>query len=84
MDVFSFDMLCFWLLFAAGFISNLPFHPNRILESSQMATFELCEPEKNLLQLWKRDQTLVKWVCWLVHEDDHVNSSIKSCLITCF
>ena len=75
MDIFSFGMVFFWLPFAAGSLGNLPPPPNTVLESGQTITFNTCEPEKNLLQLWKRDYRLVEWVSWIVYENVHLNSS---------
>ena len=84
MDVFSFGMLCFWLLFAVGSLSNLPLHPGTIPESGQLVTFDPCKPEKNLLQLWKRNNKLVDWICWLVCEDVHNDDNTKKRLIRFF
>ena len=60
MNIFSFAILCFWLFLAAKSSDSLPLPPNTILESGQLATFEAWKPEKNLLQLWKRENKLVE------------------------
>lgn len=84
MDVYSFGMLCFWLIFKAGSSVDLPIPPDTILESGQFMSFEQHKPDKNLLQLWKRDNKLVEWVCWLVREDGQFDSSTKNRLVSFF
>ena len=84
MDMYSFGMLVFWLLYEAGSPGNLPLPSNAVLDSGQLATFAACQPEKNLIQLWKRDNRLVKWVCWLVLEDGELDSSIADRLVSFF
>lgn len=86
MDVYSFGMLCFWLIFKAGSSVDLPLPPDTILESGQFMSFEQNQPEKNLIQLWKRDNKLVEWVCWLVvvREDGEFDSSTKNRLVSFF
>ena len=84
MDVYSFGLLCFWLLFKAGSSGDLPLPPNTILQSGQLVSFERDEPENNLLQLWKSDNRLVKWLCWLVQGNDHFDSNTKNHLVSFF
>ena len=84
MDTFSFGLLCFWLIFKAGSSSDLPLPPSMVLENGQFVSFEKDQPEKNLLQLWRRDDKLVEWVCWLVYEDPHLGNSTKDRLIPFF
>jgi serine/threonine protein kinase len=84
MDVYSFGLLCFWLVFAAGSSVDLPLHLDTILESGQFVSFKQDKPEKNLLQLWRRDDRLVEWVCWLVSEEGHFDDKLKDRLISFF
>lgn len=84
MDIYSFGMLCFWLLFEAGSPSNLPLPSNMTQEISQYISFERNEPERNLLQLWRKDYRLVDWICWLVRENSHLENSVKDRLIPFF
>lgn len=86
MDIYSFALLCTWLLFEAGSFSGLLLPPDTILETGQTISFEPHQSEKNLLQLWKMDSDdkLAKWISWLVREDGRLNSSIKDNLIRFF
>lgn len=83
-DVYSFGLLCFWLLFQAGSSDHLPLPSDTILKSGQLVSFERDEPENNLLQVWKGDNRLVKWLCWMIQENDYFDSSTKNNLISFF
>ncbi len=52
--------------------------PDTILKSGQLVSFERDEPKNNLLQVWKGDNRLVKWFCWLVQGNDHFDSSTEN------
>ena len=78
MDVYSFGLLCFWLVFQAGSSGNLRLPPDTILKSGQFFSFERDEPENNLLQVWKGNDRLINWLCWLIEEDDRFDSVAKS------
>ena len=86
MDVYSFALLCTWLLFEAGSTNGLLPPPDTNLETGQTVRFETRQSEKNLLQLWKRDRDdkLAKWISWLVREDVRLNGRIKDNLIQFF
>lgn len=86
MDVYSFALLCTWLLFEAGSSGGLLLPPDTKLETGQSISFEPRQSEKNLLELWKRDSRnkLVEWISWLVREDKRLNSSMKDNLIRFF
>ena len=86
MDVYSFALLCTWLLFEAGSCRGLLLPPDTNLETGQVVTFEPRQSEQNILQLWKRDsdEKLVKWISWLVREDERLNSNLKDNLIRFF
>ena len=79
MDVYSFALLCTWLLFEAGCSGGLSLPPDTNLETGQALSFEPLQSEKNLLQIWKRDSNdkLVKWISWLVREDERLNTRMK-------
>ena len=51
MDVYSFGLLCFWIVLQAGFSGDLPLPPDTILKSGQLVSFERDEPKNNLLQV---------------------------------
>lgn len=76
MDVYSFGLLCFWLVFKAGSSVDLMLPPNTILESGQFISFKHSS-EKDLLRLWRSDNKLVEWVCWSVNRDSHFDDDTK-------
>ena len=84
MDVYSFGLLCFWLVFQAGYSGDLPLPPDTTLKIGQFVSFERDEPENNLLQDWKGDNRLVEWLCWLVQENNYLESSTKDHLVSFF
>ena len=86
MDVYSFALLCTWLVFEAGSSNGLPLPPDTNLEIGQTVSFEARQSEKNLLQLWKRDSDnkLANYINWLVHEDEHLDEGVKDNLIQFF
>ena len=84
MDVYSFALLCAWLLFEAGSSDKLQLPSDIVRETSKLVGFGIDEPEKNLLQLWKRDHKLVDWVYSLVYVNSHLNDSTKDCLTSFF
>ena len=86
MDVYSFALLCTWLLFEAGSSNGLLLPPDTNLETGQTVSFEARQSEKNLLQLWKSDSDdkLAKWISWLVREDGRLNDRIQDNLIEFF
>lgn len=70
MDVYSFGMLCLWLLFCAEQPKNIRFHSEMATNDSQFVSFEKKDyfHEGNLLRSWKsdREDRLLKWATWLV------------------
>ena len=80
MDIYSFGMLCFWLIFKAGTSVDLPFGTI----SSQFVSFEGKHPGMNSLQLWKKDSRLIEWVCCLVREESLFDNSTKDRLLSFF
>ncbi|KAL8904836.1 MAG: hypothetical protein Q9171_006900 [Xanthocarpia ochracea] len=84
MDVYSFGLLCFWLIFKAGSSVDLPLSIDTNLESGRFFSFERIQPKQNLLQLWRRDSRLSEWVCWLVHRDGQFDDDTKTDLESFF
>lgn len=86
MDVYSFGMLCFWLLFEAGSSFALPVPQDGIQEIDQFMSFEQGQPELSLLQLWKSngDNELLELVHRLVRQDERFDSDIKNRLMQFF
>ena len=78
MDIYSFGLMCFWLLFKAG-SSGDALDPGTLLEPDSFVDFERPWSEKNLLQRWKTDpqDKIVEWVCWLVRKDQHIDIDIE-------
>ena len=83
MDVYSFGMLCLWLIFEAGSPGSLPLLPNWALKRDHFISFERYPAQINLIQDWKGDSNnkLVEWMAWLVREDGCFDSSIKDNLV---
>ena len=86
MDVYSFALLCTWLLFEAGSPGGLSLPPDTNLETGQFISFEPRHSGKNLLQLWKKDSNdkLVRWISWLVRENECLKSSMKDNFVRFF
>ena len=86
MDIYSFALLCAWLLFEAGSSGGFLLPPDINLETDQYFSFEPRQSGKNLLELWKRDSSnkLVKCLSGLVREDQRLNSTVKDNLIPFF
>ena len=81
MDVYSFGMICFWLIFEAGFPGTLRSSPQRFLERGQYFSFERCYAEKNLLLDCKKNgNELLEWVEWLTNGDQRLSGSWKDSL----
>ena len=84
MDVYSFGLLCFWLAFKAGSSVELSLPLDMTLEIGQFVSFEQNQAEENLLQLWRSDNKLVDWICWLIRQDGHLDNSKKDRLMSFF
>ena len=84
MNVYSFGMLCFWLVFKAGSSIDLPLPQDMTLEIGQFVSFERNRPEENLLQVWRMDNKLIDWICWLIWQDSNFDNSKKSHLMSFF
>lgn len=86
MDIYSFALLCAWLLLEAGSFGDFGLPPDVNLETDQYFSFEPRQSGKNLLEVWKRDSSnkLIKCFTGLVREDQRLNSSIKDNLIRLF
>ena len=87
MDIYSFGMLCFWLIFEAGSSGGLPLPSSTTLDGGQIISFERCRSDKNMILDWKNDDNnnkLVNLVYWLVLEDVRFSSSVKENLMTFF
>ena len=85
MDIYSFGMLCFWLIFGAGSSSSLQSLPPTYLERGQYFSFEQCQSKGNLLQDWKiNGNKLLEWIKWLIKEDQRLNSRLKDNLLRFF
>jgi len=88
MDVYSFGMLCLWLLFGVETPEIVPLPPDTTLVDPQTICFELqtTAPEDNLLLVWKYSQNdrLLDWATWLVAEHGHFTKEIQDGLIEFF
>lgn len=57
MDIYSFALLCAWLLFEAGSSSGFSLPRDINLKTDQYVSFEPRQSGKNLLELWKKDSS---------------------------
>lgn len=81
MDVYSFGMVCFWLIFEAGSPGTLQPLPQKLLERGQYFSFERCHSEKNLLLECKSNRNeMLEWIEWLINGDQRLNGSLKDSL----
>ena len=78
MDVYSFGLLCFWLIFEGGSSGGLPPPPNTNPESDQSISFQGDQVGKDLIQLWKKDDRLLDWICWQVHRDCRLGDELQN------
>lgn len=73
MDIFSFGLVCLWMLFAV----DPPLRPTR--DDQRVISFEEdCDPAQNLLELWKIDygrDELTAWALSLASERTESNGS---------
>lgn len=85
MDIYSFGMLCLWLIFGSTSAAALPL-PGASAEEGRFISFEECWLEANLLETWKMDEgnKLSEWATWLVSERDDVDRQIKDRLAQFF
>lgn len=85
MDIYSYGLLCTWLLFEAGSSTGLSLPPDTKLKTDEFIGFKSCQSKKNLLELWKRDTSdkVIEWTSWLLREDKSLSSSSKDHLL-CF
>ena len=84
MDVYSFDMLCFWLVFKAGSFIDLSLPQDMTLEIGQFVSFERNRSEENLFQIWRMDNKLINWICWLIRQNSNFDNSKKNHLMLFF
>lgn len=70
MDVYSFGMLCLWLLFAVGASSTLPLPPWLPQGGGKSLSFHDSLSDLDLLEDWKgdsdSDSLMLRWVSWLI------------------
>ena len=70
MDIYSFGMLCLWLIFGVSSSATMPLPPQTPHDKGHFICFEDTQQKLNLLQYWKSDRNnkLLEWVTWLVVE----------------
>jgi serine/threonine protein kinase len=68
MDIFSFGLMCLWVLLASASVKEFPLRPGFVASQGQGICFDKSLPaELNLIEVWKRDgsKELQKWASWL-------------------
>ena len=86
MDVYSFGMLCVWLVFGATSSATILLPPQTLRDKGQFISFEELSQEQNLLQYWKSDRNnkLSMWATWLVAEYGHLTNEMNDNLAQFF
>jgi serine/threonine protein kinase len=77
MDVYSFSMLCLWLLFGIEISKTTPY-PSEAAKEAGMFSFDPqhWSQKRDLLLCWKRDW-LLKWAIQLAIGDGHFAAEIR-------
>lgn len=83
MDIFSYSLLCLWMLSADPLKHPLPLHPEYMTAKKEVICFDSSRPrEENLIELWKQssDDHLRTWATWYISAQimDHTETSEKS------
>ena len=84
MDVYSFGMLCLWLLFSVESSKTIPY-PSGVANGAHVFSFEAQDwsQKGDLLLSWKRDR-LLGWAIWLVAKYGHFGTEIEDSLTQFF
>lgn len=69
MDVYSYGLLCLWLIIGATYALSLPLPPYIHWAQGEFISFEEPRSRMNLLERWKRDNdnTFLEWATWLAN-----------------
>lgn len=72
-DIYSFGLVCFWLLF--GTSGQLPFAPWMQYENAESISFEVNYEHPSILECLKKneDDDLLKWIAWVINCQDDFN-----------
>ncbi|KAF2806243.1 kinase-like protein [Mytilinidion resinicola] len=88
MDVYSYGMLCLWLLFGVDTPENVLLPLSTILQDDQTLCFDVLGSlgKENLLLIWKMDENdkLLDWATWLVLEHTHISATVQRVLLEFF
>lgn len=88
MDIFSYALMCLWMLSASVADPVLPLHPDYQTEEHKVICFDSSRPrQQNLLELWKEttQDHLRTWAKWLVfHKLSDLGEALKSNLCDFF
>jgi serine/threonine protein kinase len=77
MDIYSFGLLCFWLLF--GTSDQLPLAPWMQYENAESISFEGSE-SLDIFECLKKneDDNLLRWIAWLIDYQEDFNDSERN------
>lgn len=87
MDIFSWGMLCLWLLSETDFLEDLPCPPGWAKSPEQFISFDECRPlQQNGLELWKLDglDYFIPLAALLINRQTHLKEEAKKDLILFF
>ena len=84
MDVYSFGLLCYWLIFEANFSDDIALRRDTSPQRDHAVNVSRCQPERDLLRLWKKDNQLIGWICRRVGASSAFDNSMKGRLVSLF
>ena len=78
MDVYSYGLLCLWLLFGATSSNSISRPELDVQDPEKYVSFDNLSDDQNLLEKWKGDgDRILEWAQYLVDRDPSLSSDIK-------
>jgi serine/threonine protein kinase len=76
-DIYSFGLLCFWLLF--GMSGQLPLAPWMQNEDAESISFEGNRERLAILEWLKnnKDDDLLRWIAWIISRQDGFKDDVR-------
>lgn len=78
MDVYSYGLLCLWLLFGATSLDSISRPELDVQDPDKYVSFDNPGDNRNLLEKWKGEgDKILEWAQYLVDRDPSLSSGIK-------